>query len=138
MDSGEQTHRVANVLFAFARMADEGTIEELGALCTEDVEWQMAGRTWRGRQEVIAGLLSMRAAGHAGPDSGNRHVVTNQEIEVHGGDATARSYFQLVSVDAPAKIAAFGAYRDLLRRTAGDHWLIARREVLTPTYEENR
>jgi len=113
------------VLAAFARLADEGTLEELGQLFAEDVEWSMTGATWRGRSEVLAGLGSMRELGHAGPDSGNRHVLTNQEVHVDGDRAAARSYFLLVNSE---KILAIGAYRDELVREPGG-WVIARREV---------
>ena len=121
---------ITNVLTAFARLADEGTIDELGDLFTDDIEWTMTGTTWRGREEVLAGLRSMRDLGHAGPDSGNRHVLTNLEVRPDGEHATARSYFLLVSSGGPATILAVGAYRDELRRTAGG-WLLTRREVTT-------
>ncbi|MGC7101796.1 nuclear transport factor 2 family protein [Amycolatopsis lurida] len=120
---------ITNVLYAFARLVDEGTLEQVGALFTDDIEWSMTGAIWRGREEVLAGLGSMRELGHAGPESGNRHVVTNQEVHVSDDEATARSYFLLVSRDAPS-IVAIGAYRDVLRRE-DDRWLLARREVTT-------
>jgi len=116
---------ITNVLAAFARLADEGTLDELGTLFAEDVEWSMTGTTWRGRAEVLAGLGSMRELGHAGPKSGNRHVLTNQEVDLDGDRATARSYFLLVNRE---KILAVGAYRDELVRDLGG-WVIARREV---------
>ncbi|QFU92536.1 nuclear transport factor 2 family protein [Amycolatopsis sp. YIM 10] len=119
---------ISNVLNAFARLADEGTIEQIGVLCAEDIEWSMTGVTWCGRDEVLSGLDSMRQLGHAGPDSGNRHVITNQEVYAEGDHATAHSYFLLVSSGDPAAILTTGAYRDVLRRN-GDRWLLARREV---------
>lgn len=116
---------ITNVLAAFARLADEGTLGELGTLFAEDVEWSMTGTTWRGRTEVLAGLGSMRERGLAGPQSGNRHVLTNQEMYVDGDRATARSYFLLVNSE---RILAIGAYQDELVREPGG-WVIARREV---------
>ena len=121
---------ITNVLSAFARLADEGGLEELGNLFTADIEWSMPGATWRGRAQVLSGLGSMRNLGHAGPDSGNRHVITNQEVYVEHDRATARSYFLLVSLDTPAAILAVGSYHDELLRMDGQ-WLIARREVTT-------
>lgn len=126
---------IANVLNAFARLADEGTLDQIGALFADDIEWSMAGSTWRGREEVLSGLKYMRDLGHAGPDSGNRHVITNQEVYVDGDRATASSYFLLVSRDTPAAILAVGAYRDVLRRD-DERWLIVKREVIHP--EESR
>ncbi|MFD4985208.1 nuclear transport factor 2 family protein [Streptomyces sp. NPDC058374] len=123
--------RITDVLYAFARLADEGAPEDLGALFTDDVEWRMAGTTWRGREEAVAGLLTMRELGHAGPGSGNRHLITNQEVRVLGDGATARSYFLLVSSGAPAVVEVVGSYRDELRRSGEGRWLIARREVTT-------
>lgn len=122
--------QITNVLSVFARLADEGALEELGDLFAPDIEWSMPGASWHGRAQVLSGLGSLRDLGHAGPGSGNRHVVTNQEVHVDGDRATARSYFLLVNNNAPAAILAVGAYRDELRCEDG-RWLIARREVAT-------
>jgi ketosteroid isomerase-like protein len=121
---------ITHVLTAFARLADEGTIDELGELIADDIEWSMTGTTWRGRADVLTGLASMRDLGHAGPGSGNRHVLTNLEVRPDGEHATAHSYFLLVSSGSPVAILAVGAYRDELRRTAG-RWLLTRREITT-------
>ncbi|MEU6917381.1 nuclear transport factor 2 family protein [Streptomyces olindensis] len=122
--------RISNLLNAFARNADEGPVEGMGRLLAEDVEWRMTDVTWRGRTEVLYGLQGMRVLGHAGPDSGNRHIVTNLEVHVNGDRASAFSYFQLVSGDQPAAILVTGSYRDELMR-CDDRWLLARREVST-------
>jgi hypothetical protein len=122
---------IADLLHAFARLADEGTPHDLGALLTDDVEWAMAGAHWRGREQTVAGLSRMRELGHAGPDSGNRHMITNLEVHATGDRATALSYFLLVSSGPPAVIAAAGSYRDELRRGRDGRWLLARREVRT-------
>ncbi|MDC0770822.1 nuclear transport factor 2 family protein [Streptomyces sp. HD] len=89
--------RIVNVLNAFARMADEGTVAQMGELLADDVEWHMTGTAWRGHTEVLEGLGGMRALGHAGPGSGNRHIVTNQEVYVEAEHARAFSSFLLVS-----------------------------------------
>ncbi|MDX3100981.1 nuclear transport factor 2 family protein [Nonomuraea angiospora] len=125
------TSDIANLLHAFARLADEGTPHDLGALLTDDVEWAMAGARWRGREQTVAGLTRMRELGHAGPDSGNRHVITNLEVHATGDRATALSYFLLVSAGPPAAIVAIGSYRDELTRGGDGRWLLARREVTT-------
>lgn len=119
---------ITNVLYAFARLADEGAIDEIGDLLADDIEWTMTGATWRGRAEVLAGLGSMRDLGHAGPDSGNRHVVTNLEVRADGDRATAHSYFLLLS--RSATILVIGSYRDELRRAEG-RWVLTRRHVAT-------
>ncbi|ELP69530.1 nuclear transport factor 2 family protein [Streptomyces turgidiscabies] len=121
---------ITNTLSSFARLADEGRLEELGNLFTADIEWSMPGAIWRGRAEVLSGLGSMRDLGHAGPDSGNRHVITNLEVYVDPDRATARSYFLLVSQGTPAAILAVGFCHDELLHEHGQ-WLIARREVTT-------
>ncbi|MFG6198221.1 nuclear transport factor 2 family protein [Nonomuraea sp. JJY05] len=125
------TSDIANLLHAFARLADEGTPHDLGVLLTDDVEWAMAGAHWCGREQTVAGLTRMRELGHAGPDSGNRHVITNLEVHATGDRATALSYFLLVSAGPPAAIVTIGSYRDELRRGQDGHWLLARREVTT-------
>lgn len=119
---------VLTLLSAFARMADEGTLDELGALFAEDGAWSMPGVTWTGRDEVVAGLGSMRDLGHAGPGSGSWHLVTNPEVLVDGDRAAARSCWQLVG-SADGQVRALGRYRDELRRGADGTWLLTRREV---------
>ncbi|MFF5965218.1 nuclear transport factor 2 family protein [Streptomyces collinus] len=119
--------RIVNVLSMFARMADEGSVAQMGELLADDVEWHMTGAAWRGHAEVLEGLREMRALGHAGPDSGNRHIVTNQEVYVEGEVARAFSSFLLVS-GAPS-ILVTGSYRDELRRGEEGRWLLAKRDV---------
>jgi len=120
---------IVNVLNAFARMADVGTVAQIGKLLADDVEWHMSGVVWRGHTAVLEGLAEMRALGHAGPDSGNRHVVTNQEVYVEAERARAFSYFLLVSRAGPASILVTGSYRDELRRCEDGGWLLAKRDV---------
>lgn len=120
---------IITLLNQFGRMADEGTIPEIGALCTEDVEWWMPDATWQGRDAVLKGLETMRELGYAGPASRNRHVITNHEIHVDGDRAAAHSYFQLLSGDTPSSILAIGSYTDELHRDAEGRWLFARRQV---------
>ncbi|NGY65302.1 nuclear transport factor 2 family protein [Lentzea sp. NEAU-D13] len=112
-------------------MADEGTLADIGELCTDDVEWWMPEATWRCRDEVLKGLGSMRELGYAGPESRNRHVITNHEVHVDGDRAAAHAYFQLVSGDLPASILAVGSYTDELRRSTDGRWLFARRQIST-------
>ncbi|MBB2914374.1 3-phenylpropionate/cinnamic acid dioxygenase small subunit [Streptosporangium becharense] len=126
-----QTIGIVNTLHAFARLADEGTLHDLAALLADDVQWTMAGTHWRGREQTVIGLGRMRELGHAGPDSGNRHVITNLEVHTTGDRATAFSYFLLVSSTSPAAILAVGSYHDELSRVQDGRWILTRREVTT-------
>ncbi|WP_242643218.1 nuclear transport factor 2 family protein [Lentzea alba] len=125
------TAAIITLLNRFGRMADEGTLADIGELCTDDVEWWMPEATWRCRDEVLKGLGSMRELGYAGPESRNRHVITNHEVHVDGDRAAAHAYFQLVSGDLPASILAVGSYTDELRRSTDGRWLFARRQIST-------
>ena len=125
------TAEIITLLNRFGRMADEGTLADIGELCTDDVEWWMPEVTWRGREEVLAGLGSMRELGYAGPASRNRHVITNHEVHLDGDRAAAHAYFQLLSGDLPVSILAVGSYTDELRRSADGRWLFARRQIST-------
>ncbi|MER5261779.1 nuclear transport factor 2 family protein [Actinosynnema sp. NPDC002837] len=127
--TADDTMRIVTLLNQFGRMADENTIPEIGALCTEDVEWWMPEATWQGREDVLKGLESMRELGYAGPASRNRHVITNHEVHVDGDRAAAHSYFQLLSGGTPSSILAVGSYTDELRRGDEGRWLLARRQV---------
>ncbi|MFD9194946.1 nuclear transport factor 2 family protein [Streptomyces phaeochromogenes] len=119
---------VANVLYEFARLADEGTVEEIEDLLAPDMVWEMTGTVWRGRAEVVSGLASLRELGYVGPGANTRHIVTNQQVTVEGEQATSVSRFLLVGCSAQAEIRAVGGYQDRLRRV-DDRWLMAHRIV---------
>jgi ketosteroid isomerase-like protein len=120
---------VTNLSHRFARLVDSADLTDLAPLVTDTIGWRMTGTTWQGRAEVLAGLAEMRRQGHAGPDAGTRHVITNLEIGIDGDRATAHSYFQLLSSGMPAQVLAVGAYADTFRRTPDGRWLLADREV---------
>lgn len=120
---------VTNLAHRFARLVDRADLSEVGSLLTDDAGWRMTQVSWKGRDEVLAGLAEMRRLGHAGPQTGTRHVITNLEIDLDGDHAVARSYFQLVSGGMPAQITVAGAYADAFQRTPDGRWLLADREV---------
>jgi ketosteroid isomerase-like protein len=121
---------VTNLCHRIARLVDSADLAELEPLITDDIGWSMTGTRWQGRAQVLAGLAQMRSQGHAGPDTGTRHVITNLEVGIDGDRAVVRSYFQLLSGGRPAQVLVAGAYTDTMRRAPQGHWALAGREVI--------
>lgn len=122
--------QIANLLSRFATLADVGTLDEIAGTLADDVIWNMAGTTWAGRDAVVAGLRQLREAGHAGPGTNTRHLVTNLQIEPDGANAVrAHSYFIFLAAGSPPAVHLFGEYRDTLRKEHGG-WRIASRHIV--------
>ena len=137
MSDSTQVRRVAdeleirNLVATLALMADRASDDELpdyAALFTEDAHWEMPGSPIDGREAILAGARSRRAAGTQGPGTGTRHVVTNHRVAVDGDTADGEAYFFLVASADPAPIRVAGHYRDEYRRTP-DGWKMARRVI---------
>jgi uncharacterized protein (TIGR02246 family) len=109
---------------------------------TEDAEFAMEGKVFKGRAEIatiITDLKADRAKRAADADPANdpppsmHHVMTNAVIDIVSADkATHRSYWMTVN-GGPAmysfRIAAQGRYEDELVKRDGQ-WLIYRRKIL--------
>ncbi|MBK6674618.1 MAG: nuclear transport factor 2 family protein [Proteobacteria bacterium] len=109
---------------------------------TEDAEFAMEGKVFKGRAEIskiITDMKADRAKRAADADPANdpppsmHHVMTNAVIDIVGPDrATHRSYWMTVN-GGPAmysfRIAAQGRYEDELVKREGQ-WLIYRRKIL--------
>ena len=86
--------------------------------------------TYTGRAAAMEGVRSRRAAGVQGPGSGTMHIVNDVVVTPESADrASASAAWQyLITGASGPQIAAFGSYRNRVRRTAG-RWLLERREV---------
>jgi hypothetical protein len=98
--------------------------EEAAVQFSEDGVLKYAGVMARGRQEILA-VLKGNAATRHGVTPVVRHNLTTSSIVVKGDEATARTYFLVVTDQGPSHQ---GIYMDRLRKVEG-RWLIAEREV---------
>ncbi len=86
--------------------------------------------SYSGRASAIEGVRSRRAAGVQGPGSGTMHIVNDIVVMPTSADSasvTAAWQYLATGTSGP-EIAAFGTYRNRVRRTA-NRWLLERREV---------
>lgn len=109
---------------------------------TEDAEFSMEGKVYRGRDEirkVITDMKASRAERAADADPSNdpppsmHHVMTNAVIDIVSAD-TARHHCYWMTVSGGPKmysfrIAAQGGYEDELVKRDGQ-WLIHRRKIV--------
>ena len=90
----------------------------------------LAGYTYTGHAEVLAGAQNRRASGIQGPGSRTIHVISDIVADSEGPDAArVHAAWQYLGVrdDRPALI-SIGFYDNLVRRENG-RWLLAHRRV---------
>lgn len=119
---------IRSSLAAFADRVDHSPIDSLRPFFTEDAVWEMAGFSWSGTDQIIQGLQSMREAGHAGPDAGTKHILTNTEIDIQQDEARVNSVYLLIKPGSPAQILSVGSYTDLYVWQDGN-WKVKHRKV---------
>lgn len=130
MDSSELAAREAirDTVARYAHFADGGRFADLAALFTEDGLLEIGGEEpIRGRRAIerFLGSVKERLAGGGAP-ARIRHHVSSLRIDIVGKDeATAASYFLVVSDHG---LDHWGRYRDVFRRV-GERWLFRERKV---------
>lgn len=133
---------IETTLVRYSTGLDTFNAELYASAFTEDGEFAMEGKVYRGRAEiatVITDLVADRAKRAADADPANdpppsmHHVLTNAVIDIVSPDrATHNAYWMTVN-GGPAmysfRIAAQGRYEDELVKRDGK-WLIHRRKIL--------
>ena len=133
---------IETTLVRYSTGLDTFDAEIYASAFTEDAEFGMEGKVFRGREEIakiITDMKADRAVRSADADKSNdpppsmHHVMTNAVIDIVSADtARHRSYWMTVS-GGPAmysfRIAAQGRYEDELVKRDGA-WLIHRRKIL--------
>jgi 3-phenylpropionate/cinnamic acid dioxygenase small subunit len=112
MSDSELSQRAAQHLYAYARAVDEGDLETLAELASEDVQITRVDGTHQGRERFLDVYRAFRDS----PVEGSKHVVTN--VQAHredGGLIRARAYFQATMFDADGTRVVIGQYSDSLR-----------------------
>ena len=109
---------------------------------TEDAEFMMEGKIFRGRNEIkkiITDMKASRAARLADKDPANdpppimHHVMSNAVIDIVGADSARHHCYWMTVSGGPElnsfRVAAEGRYEDELVRRGGE-WLIHRRKIV--------
>jgi len=109
---------------------------------TEDAEFMMEGKVFRGRNEIkkiITDMKASRAARLADKDPANdpppimHHVMSNAVIDIVGADSARHHCYWMTVSGGPElnsfRVAAEGRYEDELVRRGGE-WLIHRRKIV--------
>lgn len=109
---------------------------------TEDAEFMMEGKVFRGRDEIkkiITDMKASRAARLADKDPANdpppimHHVMSNAVIDIVGADNARHHCYWMTVSGGPElnsfRVAAEGRYEDELVRRGGE-WLIHRRKIV--------
>ena len=118
--------QIRDVIARYAHFADSGRFAELTTLFAEDGSLEIAGRPpLSGRAAILAFLESVRRTPEPGTNPFIRHHVSSIRIDVQGDEATAASYFFVITENGPDH---WGRYRDDFVRV-GEAWLFKRRRV---------
>jgi uncharacterized protein (TIGR02246 family) len=125
----EDREAIRALLMEYRRALDEKDFEAYADLFGVDGEFVADGRTFRGREAILAMLAEFQSTGALTVAAGDdRHLVANVQIDVDGDRATAAStwvYLTRGPGDGP-ELALVGHYEDALRRTEAG-WRFARR-----------
>jgi 3-phenylpropionate/cinnamic acid dioxygenase small subunit len=109
---------------------------------TEDAEFTMEDKVYRGREEIagiIKGMKTSRAERLADKDPANdpppimHHVMSNAVIDIVGPDKALHHCYWMTVSGGPElnsfRVAAEGRYEDELKKVDGQ-WLIHRRKIV--------
>lgn len=116
----------------YARHADQNNIDELALLFSEDAEFVLAGRSFKGRKAIKSLFLMLQKR----KDHISRHLVSNYLVQVdESGNISGSSYITLYRLPKKGRDAAapvlpdvFAEYDDDYQMSA-DRCLIKRREI---------
>lgn len=109
---------------------------------TEDAEFMVEGKVYRGRNEIKKIITDMKASRSArladnapanDPSPIMHHVMSNAVIDIVGADSARHHCYWMTVSGGPElnsfRVAAEGRYEDELARRGGE-WLIHRRKIV--------
>lgn len=113
----ELSARAAQVFFAYARGVDDGDLDAISALASDDVVVTRAAGVLTGREE----FLSLYRGFKDSPVQLSQHVISNvQAFRLADGSIRARAYFQASFFEAgDGYRLVVGQYDDTLREIGG-------------------
>lgn len=133
---------IETTLVRYSTGLDTFDADVYASVFTEDAEFTMENKVYRGREEIrgiITGMKAGRAARQADADPANdpppimHHVMTNAVIDITGPDTARHHCYWMTVSGGPAmysfRVAAEGRYEDELVRRNGQ-WLIHRRKIV--------
>jgi uncharacterized protein (TIGR02246 family) len=121
----EAREAIRRLIAIYAQLLDSRRLEEWGELFAPDAVFQVWGKTWRGRREIVAGIGGMQ------PEFPGKHVCLVPVIDLQGVER-ARAWTDLsafASSPDGISVATIGRYHDELI-FHGDRWRFARRAVV--------
>ena len=110
----ELSQRAAQLLYAYARAVDEGDLDTLAGLATEDVQITRVDGTHQGREAFLGVYRAFRDS----PVEGSKHVITNVQAFREGDDLVrVKAYFEATMFDTDGTRKVIGQYSDTARDT---------------------
>ncbi len=121
-DLGALGARSARLYYAYARAVDEGDLDTLRAICTDDI------RITRGThptEDGVEAFLDVYRAHNALQIPVCKHVVTNvlaepAEAGRSGGDIVTHAYFEATMLEEEGTRVVIGVYDDVHREVDGE------------------
>ena len=133
---------IETTLVRYSTGLDTFDADVYASVFTEDAEFTMEGKVYRGRDEIrniITGMKAGREERKADKDPANdpppimHHVMTNAVIDITSADTARHHCYWMTVSGGPAmysfRVAAEGRYEDELVKRDGK-WLIHRRKIV--------
>lgn len=139
MDSWRDVVEIHGAIARIAQAMDSAPdVKDLIDLLTQDIEWSFGenlrtkapASTLSGVDAIEHWATSRRLSKNQGPESGTKHVVTNEVVEFADEDtAQVRAYFCFYGMASETPVLnAVGTYDDEFRKVGG-RWLLAKRLI---------
>ena len=109
--------RSARVYYAYARAVDEGDLDRLRALVTDDIK---ITRGDHATEDGVEAFLDVYRAHNALNIPVCKHVVTNVLAEQDGDDIVTHAYFQATMLEEDKTRVVIGVYDDVHREVDGE------------------
>jgi 3-phenylpropionate/cinnamic acid dioxygenase small subunit len=133
---------IETTLVRYSTGLDTFDADIYASVFTEDAEFSMEGKVYRGRDEIrqiITGMKASRAERLADKDPANdpppimHHVMSNAVIDITSADTARHHCYWMTVSGGPElnsfRVAAEGRYEDELVKRDGK-WLIHRRKIV--------
>lgn len=109
-------------------LTDRGELADFAGILSPEVTWEMPDGVTVGADQVVEGMQGRRAAGHTGPGSNTKHVVTTLYVQPDGEDrALVESIWVFLGdTHETPRMLGTGRYFDTLQRTAAGWQFLSR------------
>lgn len=124
-DNAVLAARSAQLYYTYARAVDEGDLDTLRAIATDDI------KTSRGTNPTVDGVEAFLDVYRAHNDLHIpvcKHVVTNIMARREGADIVTHAYFQATFLETELTRIIIGCYDDV-HREAGDELKLAHKKI---------